>query len=198
MRESGKGNGGWYWMILLWQSTGRQCTAWVIHFIAPTCSTIILNWDKHQEGALVGVGRAITYSKLKELHLFTQTKQRLKGNITFVYKYTKREKCYLKDDVDTRTNGYKMAMNKLQQEIRRSAGISWSSPPTGAGEARNFTGYSMKVEHFMKPIMWCAVDSKSWGLNLMQEALLNPISYVSRGSWFKSSARDVLDADKSN
>lgn len=48
-----------------------------------------------------------------------QTKQRLKGNITVFYKYTKGEKSYLKDDVDIRTNGYNMAMNKLQQEIRR-------------------------------------------------------------------------------
>lgn len=53
------------------------------------------------------------------LHLFTQIKQRLRGNITVVYKYTRREKSYLKDDVDIRTNGYKMAMNKLKQEIRR-------------------------------------------------------------------------------
>lgn len=50
----------------------------------------------------------------------------------------------------------------------------------------------------MKPIRWRAVDSKIWGLNLIQEVLLNPISYVSRGSWFKSSSSDVLDADNSN
>lgn len=37
------------------------------------------------------------------LYLFTQTKQRLLGNITVVYKYTRSEKSYLKDDVDIRT-----------------------------------------------------------------------------------------------
>lgn len=40
------------------------------------------------------------------------------------------------------------------RKLGGSAGMkSWSSPPTGAREARNFTGYSMKLEHFMKPIM---------------------------------------------
>lgn len=72
---------------------------------------------------------------------------------------------------------------------------SWSSPPTGAGGATNFAGSAMKLDHFVKPITQCVADTKNWGLNLMQEVLLNPISYVSRESCFKSLARDVLDAD---
>lgn len=51
--------------------------------------------------------------------MFTQTKERLRGNVTVVYKYIRREKSYLKDNVDTRTNAHKMTMNKLKQEIRR-------------------------------------------------------------------------------
>lgn len=75
---------------------------------------------------------------------------------------------------------------------------SWSSPPTGAGGARNFAGSTIKLEHFKKPIMQCVVDSKNWSLNLIQEDFKRPISYVSRGSCFKSLARDVLNTDKNN
>lgn len=92
-----------------------------------------------------------------------------------------------------------MTMNKFKQEIRRKSWNEILEQPSNRNRGgRNFTGSRMKLEHFMKPIMWRVVDSKSWGLNLIQEVLLNPISYVSRGSWFKSSARDVLDADNSN
>lgn len=98
-----------------------------------------------------------------------------------------------------RANGYKMAINKPKQEIRRK---QWNETPEQPSNrsmgGRNLAGPNVKLEHFIKPIMWCVDDSKSWGLNLMQEVLLNPISYISRGSWFKSSARDVLDADNNN
>lgn len=89
-----------------------------------------------------------------------------------------------------------MAMNKLKQEIRRKRWNEILEQPSN--RSRESKKLCMKLEHFMKLIMWCVVDSKSWGLNLMQEVLLNPISYISRGSCFKSSARDVLDADNNN
>lgn len=61
-----------------------------------------------------------------------------------VYKYIRRintrkakEQFKLKDNVDTRTNGYKLAMNKFRLEISRSfttKGVRcWSNPLQGLG-----------------------------------------------------------------
>lgn len=92
-----------------------------------------------------------------------------------------------------------MAMNKLQQEIRRKCWNDILEQPS------NRSRESKKL-HWLQHETWALHETNyvmcSWqqklGFELDAEALLNPISYVSRGSWFKSSARDVLDADNSN
>lgn len=64
---------------------------------------------------------------LEELGLFCLAKRRLIADMIAVYKYIGRintrkakEQFKLKDNVDTRTNGYKLAMNKFRLEISRS------------------------------------------------------------------------------
>lgn len=64
---------------------------------------------------------------LEELGLFSLAKLRLIANMIAVYKYIRRintreakEQFKLKDNVDTRTNGYKLAMSKFRLEISRS------------------------------------------------------------------------------
>lgn len=87
-----------------------------------------------------------------------------------------------------------MAMNKLQQEIRRKHRNYILEHPS------NRSGGSKK-RHLLQQETWALHETNcmmcSWqqklGFELDAGGLLNPISYVSRGSWFKSSARDVLD-----
>lgn len=94
------------------QSTGTQCPASAHHakeLIQSRTSTKKVYWDEEEK----------LIREIEVFHLFTWTQQRLWENITVVYKYTRREKSYLKDNVDMRANGHKMVMNKLKQEIRR-------------------------------------------------------------------------------
>ncbi|CAM5096139.1 unnamed protein product [Natator depressus] len=63
--------------------------------------------------------------RLKELGLFSQTKRRLRGDMIALYKYIRgintregEELFKLSVNVDTRTNGYKLATRKFRLEIR--------------------------------------------------------------------------------
>lgn len=53
-----------------------------------------------------------------------------------------------------RANGYKMAINKPKQEIRRK---QWNETPEQPSNrsmgGRNLAGPNVKLEHFIKPIM---------------------------------------------
>ncbi|CAM5111945.1 unnamed protein product [Natator depressus] len=63
--------------------------------------------------------------RLKELGLFSLTKRRLRGDMIALYKYIRgintregEELFKLSNNVDTRTNGYKLAIRKFRLEIR--------------------------------------------------------------------------------
>lgn len=64
---------------------------------------------------------------------------------------------WLKENVDTRTNGSKLAMNKFRLEIRRRflilRGVRfWNSVLVGVEGSRNSVGFNREPDQFVKGI----------------------------------------------
>ncbi|CAM5107583.1 unnamed protein product [Eretmochelys imbricata] len=103
--------------------------------------------------------------RLKELGLFSLTKRRLRGDMIALYKYIRgintgegEELFKLGTNVDTRTNGYKLATRKFRLEIRRRfltiRGVKfWNSLPREAGGAKDLSGFKIKLDKFMEEMV---------------------------------------------
>uniref|UniRef100_K7F000 Reverse transcriptase domain-containing protein n=1 Tax=Pelodiscus sinensis TaxID=13735 RepID=K7F000_PELSI len=100
--------------------------------------------------------------RLKELGLFTLTKRRLRGDMIALLKYIRgintregEELFKFNTNVDTRTNGYKLASRKFRLEIRRRfltiRGVKfWNGLPREVVGAKDLSGFKIKLDGFMK------------------------------------------------
>ncbi|CAM4568387.1 unnamed protein product [Lepidochelys kempii] len=103
--------------------------------------------------------------RLKELGLFSLTKRRLRGDMIALYKYIRgintgegEELFKLSANVDTRTNGYKLAIGKFRLEIRQRfltiRGVKfWNSLPREAVGAKDLSGFKTKLDKFMEEMV---------------------------------------------
>ncbi|CAM5110189.1 unnamed protein product [Natator depressus] len=103
--------------------------------------------------------------RLKELGSFSLTKRRLRGDTIALYKYIRgintregEELFKLSTNVDTRTNGYKLATRKFRLEIRRRfltiRGVKfWNSLPREAVGAKDLSGFKIKLDKFMEEMV---------------------------------------------
>ncbi|CAM5112173.1 unnamed protein product [Natator depressus] len=103
--------------------------------------------------------------RLKELGLFSLTKRRLRGDMIALYKYIRgintgegEELFKLSTNVDTRTNGYKLATRKFRLEIRRRfltiRGVKfWNCLPREAVGAKDLSGFKIKLNKFMEEMV---------------------------------------------
>uniref|UniRef100_A0A8C3F2F9 Reverse transcriptase domain-containing protein n=1 Tax=Chrysemys picta bellii TaxID=8478 RepID=A0A8C3F2F9_CHRPI len=93
--------------------------------------------------------------RLEELGLFSLTKRRLRGDMIALFKYIRgintregEELFQLSTNVDTRTNGYKLAVGKFRLEIRRRfltiRGVKyWNSLPRETVGAKDLSGFKI-------------------------------------------------------
>ncbi|CAM4429601.1 unnamed protein product [Caretta caretta] len=103
--------------------------------------------------------------RLKELGLFSLTKRRLRGDMIALYKYIRgintgegEELFKLSTNVDTRTNGYKLATRKFRLEIRQRfltiRGVKfWNSLPRESVGAKDLSGFKIKLNEFMEEMV---------------------------------------------
>ncbi|CAM4599933.1 unnamed protein product [Lepidochelys kempii] len=102
--------------------------------------------------------------RLKELGLFSLTKRRLRGDMIALYKYIRgintregEELFKLRTNVDTRTNGYKLATRKFRLEIRLFLIIRgvkfWNSLPREAVGAKDLCSFKIRLNKFMEEMV---------------------------------------------
>ncbi|CAM4321681.1 unnamed protein product [Lepidochelys kempii] len=103
--------------------------------------------------------------RLRELGLFSLTKRRLRGDMIALYKYIRgintregEELFKLSTNVDTRTNGYKLATRKFRLEIRRRfltiRGVKfWNSLPRDVVGAKDLSCFKIKLDKFMEEMV---------------------------------------------
>ncbi|CAM4513742.1 unnamed protein product [Caretta caretta] len=103
--------------------------------------------------------------RLRELGLFSLTKRRLRGDMIALYKYIRgintregEELFKLSTNVDTRTNGYKLATRKFRLEIRRRfltiRGVKfWNSLPREVVGAKDLSCFKIKLDKFMEEMV---------------------------------------------
>ncbi|CAM4697246.1 unnamed protein product [Lepidochelys kempii] len=100
--------------------------------------------------------------RLKEFGLFSLTKRRLRGDMISLYKYirgintTEGEELFkLSTSVDTRTNGYKLAIRTFRLEIRQRfltvRGVKfWNSLPRGAVGPKTYLASRLRLIHLWR------------------------------------------------
>ncbi|CAM5091879.1 unnamed protein product [Eretmochelys imbricata] len=103
--------------------------------------------------------------RLRELGLFSLTKRRLRGDMIALYNYIRgintregEELFKLSTNVDTRTNGYKLATRKFRLEIRRRfltiRGVKfWNSLPREVVGAKDLSCFKIKLDKFMEEMV---------------------------------------------
>ncbi|CAM4557273.1 unnamed protein product [Caretta caretta] len=103
--------------------------------------------------------------RLRELGLFSLIKKRLRGDMIALYKYIRgintgegEELFKLSTNVDTRTNGYKLATRKFRLDIRRRfltiRGVKfWNSLLREAVGAKDPSGFKIKLNKFMEEMV---------------------------------------------
>ncbi|CAM4650931.1 unnamed protein product [Lepidochelys kempii] len=115
-------------LVPLYKALVRPHLEYCVHFWSPMFKKDEFKLEQVQRRATRVIRRMENLSyerKLKELGLFSLTKRRLRGDMIALYKYIRRintgegeELFKLSTSVDTRTNGYKLAIGKFRLEIR--------------------------------------------------------------------------------
>lgn len=102
--------------------------------------------------------KSLSYKdRQEELALFILAKQRLSRDMIAVFKYVRETNTKKKDELfklkynaGTSTNGYKLALNKFRQEIRRRflaiiVVKFWNSFPIRVMETQNVTAFKISI-----------------------------------------------------
>ncbi|CAM5110844.1 unnamed protein product, partial [Natator depressus] len=115
-------------LVLLYKALVRPHLEYCVQFWSPLFKKDEFKLEQVQRKAtrMIQGMENLSYERiLKELGLFSLTKTRLRGDMIALYKYIRgintregEELFKLSTNVDTRTNGYKLATRKFRLEIR--------------------------------------------------------------------------------
>uniref|UniRef100_A0A8C3PDM1 Reverse transcriptase domain-containing protein n=1 Tax=Chrysemys picta bellii TaxID=8478 RepID=A0A8C3PDM1_CHRPI len=116
-------------LLPLYKALVRPHLEYCVQFWSPMFKRDELKLERVQRRAtrmIRGMENLLYERRLEELGLFTLTKRRLRGDMIALFKYIRgintregEELFQLSTNVDTRTNGYKLAVGKFRLEIRR-------------------------------------------------------------------------------
>uniref|UniRef100_A0A674KBD5 Reverse transcriptase domain-containing protein n=1 Tax=Terrapene triunguis TaxID=2587831 RepID=A0A674KBD5_9SAUR len=152
-------------LLPLYKALVRPHLEYCVQFWSPLFKKDELKLERVQRRAtrMIRGMENLSYEKrLKELGLFSLTKRRLRGDRIALFKYIRgintkegEELFQLSTNVDTRTNGYKLAMGKFRLEIRQHfltiRGVKfWNSLPRETVGAKDPSGFKIRLDKFME------------------------------------------------
>ncbi|CAM5110902.1 unnamed protein product [Natator depressus] len=153
-------------LVPLYKALVRPHLEYCVQFWSPMKDEFKLEQVQRRATRMIRGMENLSYERrLKELGLFSLTKRRLRRDMIALYKYIRgintrvgEELFKLSTDVDTRTNGYKLANGKFRLEIRRrfltTRGVKfWNSLPREAVGAKDLSGFKIRLDKFMEEMV---------------------------------------------